>query len=137
MMFVVWDVYMVGVLGWLMMINLMVVLLSLLVDVKGDLLVVSFLGELMLIVEWGENELFMLLMRVVWVYYFMVLMREILELEKEGLCLRDFVRVDKFYEEVVLIEKKMLFFFRLENLDMRFDDREDCYWLLLVRVILL
>ncbi|CAP71055.1 uncharacterized protein PODANS_6_4250 [Podospora anserina S mat+] len=133
MTLVVWDVHMAGVLGRPTTINLTAVPPSLPVDVKGDSPVASPSGELMPIVERGENEPPTPLTRAVWAYHLMAPMREILELEKEGPCPRDFARVDKLHEEVVSIEKKTPPFFRLENPDTRFDDREDCYWLPLAR----
>ncbi|VBB83657.1 Putative Protein similar to C1F7.11c of Schizosaccharomyces pombe [Podospora comata] len=136
MTLVVWDVHMAGVLGRPTTINLTAVPPSLPVDVKGDSPGASPSGELMPIVERGENEPPTPLTRAVWAYHLMAPMREILELEKEGPCPRDFGRVDKLHEEVVSIEKKTPPFFRLENPDTRFDDREDCYWLPLARVIL-
>ncbi|KAK0732709.1 hypothetical protein B0T21DRAFT_452261 [Apiosordaria backusii] len=137
MTLVVWDVHMAGVLGRPTTINLTAVPPSLPVDAKGDMPgAVSPAGELMPIVERGENEPPTPLTRALWAYHIMAPMREILELEKEGACPRDFGRVDRLHEEVVSIERKTPPFFRLENPDTRWDDREDCYWLPLARVIL-
>ncbi|KAK4205793.1 hypothetical protein QBC40DRAFT_2238 [Triangularia verruculosa] len=136
MTLVVWDVHMAGVLGRPTTINLTAVPPSLPVDVKGDSPGASPSGELMPIVERGENEPPTPLTRALWAYHIMAPMREILELEKEGACPRDFGRVDRLHEEVVSIESKTPSFFRLENPDTRWDDKEDCYWLPLARVIL-
>ncbi|KXX73837.1 Multidrug resistance regulator 1 [Madurella mycetomatis] len=76
------------------------------------------------------------LTRAIWGHHLVALLQEIMEMEKEGPCPRDFGRVDKVHNDVLGLEARMPAYFRLENPDTRFDALPECYWLPLSRVIM-
>lgn len=84
----------------------------------------------------GEEEPPTPLTRAIWGHHLVALLQEIMELEKEGPCPRDFGRVDRVHNGVLDLEARMPAYFRLENPDTRFDALPECYWLPLSRVIM-
>ncbi|KAK1760644.1 fungal-specific transcription factor domain-containing protein [Echria macrotheca] len=84
----------------------------------------------------GENDPPTPLTRAICAYHVMLPLREIVELEKEGPCPKDFGKVDALHRRMLEIEAKTPAFFRLDNPDTRFDDHPDCYWLPAVRATL-
>lgn len=76
------------------------------------------------------------LTRALWAYETMVILRDILDLEKEGPCPKSFNKVDHIHEELVNLAERTPPYFRLENPDTTFDEHPDCYWVPLVRATL-
>ncbi|KAK0634675.1 humps family-domain-containing protein [Bombardia bombarda] len=73
------------------------------------------------------------LTRLLWGHQIMSPLREVLELEKEGPCPKDFTKIDKLHQRMVEIEERTPAYFRRDNPDTRFDDLPECYWLPYVR----
>lgn len=84
----------------------------------------------------SENDPPTPLTRAIWAYHVMAPLREIVELEKEGACPKDFSKVDALHQRMLEIEAQTPPYFRLENPDTTFDDHPDCYWLPFVRATL-
>ncbi|GAB1313589.1 Multidrug resistance regulator 1 [Madurella fahalii] len=76
------------------------------------------------------------LTRAIWGHYLIAPLQEIMEMEKEGPCPKDFGRVEKVHKELLDLEARMPAYFRLENPDTRFDAVPDCYWLPISRVLM-
>lgn len=76
------------------------------------------------------------LTRALWACHLMRPLKDILELEKEGPCPKDFERVDRVHNELLELDARTPAYFRLENPDTRFDALPECDWLPLARVIL-
>ncbi|KAK3386907.1 fungal-specific transcription factor domain-containing protein [Podospora didyma] len=76
------------------------------------------------------------LTRALWAYHTMHPLLEVLKLEKEGPCPKDFSRVDKLHQQLLDLEEVTPPYFRLENPDTTFDDDPQCYWLPFVRATL-
>lgn len=57
------------------------------------------------------------------------LLKDILALETEGPCPRDYAKVEKLHAEVLNTLGALPAYFRSENPDTSFDSRPDCYWL--------
>ncbi len=76
------------------------------------------------------------LTRSIWAHHVMNPLREVLDLEKEGPCPKDFSKVEKLHQKLVDIEAQTPAYFRLENPDTRFDNDPDCYWVPFVRATL-
>ncbi len=76
------------------------------------------------------------LTRALWAYETMAPLRDILDMEKEGPCPKNFVRVDQVHETLLMMEEHTPPYFRLENPDTRFDSYPECYWLPFVRATL-
>ncbi|KAK3944540.1 OMPdecase-domain-containing protein, partial [Diplogelasinospora grovesii] len=76
------------------------------------------------------------LTRALWAYQIMCPLRDILELEKEGPCPKDFSKVDQLHQRLLELEAQTPPYFRLENPDMRFDELPGCYWIPYVRATL-
>ncbi|KAJ9133583.1 OMPdecase-domain-containing protein [Pleurostoma richardsiae] len=76
------------------------------------------------------------LTRALWAYEMMRPLHDILELEKEGPCPKNFDRVDKVHQGLLDLEARTPAYFRLENPDTRFDDLPECYWIPFVRATL-
>jgi hypothetical protein len=84
----------------------------------------------------GENDPPTPLTRSLWTYCLARPMKEIMEMEKDGPCPKDFARVDRLHNELLDLDARTPSFFRLENPDTRFDALPECSWLPLARVIL-
>ncbi|KAL1881989.1 hypothetical protein VTK73DRAFT_3318 [Phialemonium thermophilum] len=76
------------------------------------------------------------LTRSIWAYRIMSMLPEILDLEKDGPCPKDFSKVDSLHERLVGIEEQIPGYFRLENPDKRFDALPECFWLKYTRASL-
>lgn len=84
----------------------------------------------------GENDPPTPLTRALWAYRTIAPLREILALEKEGPCPRDFSKVDRIHRELQELEARTPPFFRREKPDKRFDRLPQCSWVPLVRATL-
>ncbi len=76
------------------------------------------------------------LTRSIWSHHALAPLREVLDLEKEGPCPKDFSKVDKLHQKLLDIEAQTPAYFRLDNPDTRYDDLPECYWLPSVRATL-
>ncbi|KAH6620697.1 hypothetical protein B0J18DRAFT_204613 [Chaetomium sp. MPI-SDFR-AT-0129] len=74
--------------------------------------------------------------RALWQYMVLRPLKEIIEMEKDGPCPKDFARVDRLHNELLDLDARMPAYFRLENPDTRFDALPECAWLPLSRVIM-
>lgn len=63
-------------------------------------------------------------------------MREILELEQDGPCPKDYSKVDRVHQMCLDLDEATPAYFRLENPDRKWDDNPSCYWLQSVRFYL-
>ncbi|KAK4233859.1 OMPdecase-domain-containing protein [Achaetomium macrosporum] len=131
MTLVVWDLHMACVLGRPTTTNLGMAPPSLPVDapVPKD-------RSKTPVVPRCENEPPTPLTRELWTYHIIQPLKEVLELQKEGPCPKDFSRVDRLHNEVLHLDASMPAFFRLQNPDTRFDGLPQCYWINLARAIL-
>lgn len=84
----------------------------------------------------GDNDPPTPLTRAIWAYTVMRPLRDIIELESEGPCPKDFSRVDAIHQQLVELEDRTPAYFRLENPDNRFDHLPECHWLPSVRASL-
>lgn len=73
------------------------------------------------------------LTRTLWVYRTTMALRDIIELEKDGPCPKDFDKVDKVHQSLDELEAQTPAYFRIENPDTRYDDLPECFWVPLVR----
>ncbi|POS71390.1 fungal specific transcription factor domain-containing protein [Diaporthe helianthi] len=73
------------------------------------------------------------LTRTLWVYRTTMALRDIIELEKDGPCPKDFHQVDEVHESLERLEAETPAFFRTKNPDTRWDDLPECFWVPLVR----
>lgn len=71
--------------------------------------------------------------RTLWMFENTMALRDIMELEKEGPCPKDFSKVDKIHQRLVEFEAKTPAFFRTENPDTRYDDLPECFWVPMIR----
>jgi len=83
----------------------------------------------------GENDPPTPVTRTIWAYHIMRPLREILEMEKDGPCPKDFSRVDRLHNELLDLDARTPAYFRLENPDTRFDSLPECSWLPLSSVV--
>ncbi|KAK3371551.1 fungal-specific transcription factor domain-containing protein [Lasiosphaeria ovina] len=84
----------------------------------------------------GENDSPTPLTRSLWAHEIMLPLREVLELEKEGPCPKDFGRVDRLHQELLDLDARTPSWFRMVNPDTRFDSLPECHWLPYVRTTL-
>jgi hypothetical protein len=84
----------------------------------------------------GENDPPTPLTKALWAHRLMGVMHEIIQLEKEGPCPKDFGRVDKIHNELFEIVEQLPACFRLENPDTQWDHLPECHWLPLTRLII-
>jgi hypothetical protein len=131
MTLVLWDLHMACVLGRPTTTNLNMAPPSLPVDapVPKD-------RSKTPVVPRGEYDPPTPLSRALWSYHLMQPLKEILDLEKDGPCPKDFSSVDKLHNELVDLEARTPSYFRVENPDTRFDPLPECHWLPVARVIL-
>lgn len=73
------------------------------------------------------------LTRALWAYRCMAPLRDILDLERDGPCPKDFSKVDEMERRLRELQDQTPPYFRLENPDERFDSLPECYWLPYVR----
>jgi hypothetical protein len=85
----------------------------------------------------GDEDCPTPLTRALWSYQLMSPLRDILALEKEGPCPKDFSKVDALHQRLLDLEASTPPYFRLENPDTRFDGNPGCQWLPDVRNTLL
>ncbi|KAL2157820.1 hypothetical protein VTH06DRAFT_5089 [Thermothelomyces fergusii] len=130
MTLVQWDVHMASVLGRPTTTDLRMTPPSLPVDAPAPRV-----RSKTPVLPRGENDPPTPLTRTIWAYHVTRPLKEILELEKEGPCPKDFGRVDRLHDELLDLEARTPAFFRLENPDTRFDSLPECAWLPLARVI--
>ncbi|KAL0940865.1 fungal specific transcription factor domain-containing protein [Colletotrichum truncatum] len=76
------------------------------------------------------------LTRGIWAFKLVGPMREILELEHDGPCPKDYAKVDRVHQMCMELDEMAPAYFRLENPDRRWDDEPSCYWLQSVRFYL-
>ncbi|KAE9575870.1 hypothetical protein CGMCC3_g8108 [Colletotrichum fructicola] len=69
------------------------------------------------------------LTRGIWAFKLVGPMREILELEHDGPCPKDYSKVDRVHQMCMELDETTPAYFRLENPDRRWDDEPSCYWL--------
>ncbi|KAL2020765.1 hypothetical protein VTK56DRAFT_7963 [Thermocarpiscus australiensis] len=84
----------------------------------------------------GENDPPTPLTKSIWAYRVVRPLMEILELEKEGPCPKDFRRVDRLHDELLDLAARTPPCLRPENPDTRFDALPACYWLPMARLVL-
>jgi hypothetical protein len=58
---------------------------------------------------------------------------DIMNLEKEGPCPKDFSKVDQIHQQLLDLEEETPPCFRIENPDKRYDLLPECYWVPYVR----
>jgi hypothetical protein len=63
-------------------------------------------------------------------------LREVLDLEKDGPCPKDFSKVDRVHQQLLELGEKTPAYFRVENPDERFDSLPECYWIKYIRATL-
>jgi len=63
-------------------------------------------------------------------------MRDILDLEQDGPCPKDYTKVDKVYAQCMALSEAIPAYFRLENPDTRWDEHPECFWIPSVRFYL-
>jgi hypothetical protein len=83
-----------------------------------------------------ENDPPTPLTRCLWAYRIMSPLRDILNLEKEGPCPKDFSKIDRIHQQLLELEEQTPSYFRLQNPDKRFDWLPECYWIPYVRATL-
>ncbi|KAF6840475.1 fungal specific transcription factor domain-containing protein [Colletotrichum plurivorum] len=76
------------------------------------------------------------LTRGIWAFKLVGPMREILELEHDGPCPKDYSKIDRVHQMCVELDETTPAYFRLENPDVRWDNEPSCYWLQSVRFYL-
>ncbi|KAB5585457.1 fungal-specific transcription factor domain-containing protein [Coniochaeta sp. 2T2.1] len=76
------------------------------------------------------------LTRAIWAFTIMRPLREIMDLESDGPCPKDFSKVDAIHQRLLDLEDQTPAYFRLENPDNRFDHLPECHWLPSVRASL-
>lgn len=74
-----------------------------------------------------------LMTRTLYIHKISIALKDIVELEKEGPCPKDFSKIDRLHEKLLELEEQTPAFFRRENPDTRYDDLPDCFWIPLVR----
>ncbi|KAK4101910.1 hypothetical protein N658DRAFT_448267 [Parathielavia hyrcaniae] len=127
-----WDIHMAAVLGRPTNISLSMAPPSLPVDAP-----VSKDPSTTPVRPRGGNDPPTPLTRAIWSHHLMEPLKEIVELEKEGPCPRDFARVDRLHHQLLDVDARTPSFFRLSHPDTRFDDLPECRgWLPAVRVLL-
>ncbi|KAK3297982.1 uncharacterized protein B0H64DRAFT_358150 [Chaetomium fimeti] len=131
MVLVMWDLHMASVLGRPTSTDLTMASPSLPVDAPTP----SNRSKTPILPR-GENDPPTPLTRALWSYHTLRPLKEIIEMEKDGPCPKDFARVDRLHNELLDIDARTPAFFRLENPDTRFDALPECHWLPLARVIL-
>ncbi|KAK4122876.1 hypothetical protein N657DRAFT_575086 [Parathielavia appendiculata] len=127
-----WDIHMASVLGRPTNINLSMAPPSLPVDapVPKDRSKTPVRPR-------GESDPPTPLTRAIWSHHLMSPLKEIIELEKEGPCPKDFTRVDRLHNQLLELDARTPSYFRMQNPDTRFDDLPECrVWLPMVRVML-
>ncbi|KAK4155044.1 OMPdecase-domain-containing protein [Chaetomidium leptoderma] len=131
MTLVSWDVHMASVLGRPTATNLCIAEPSLPVDapVPKDRSTTPILPR-------SENDPPTPLTRLLWGYNIARPLKEILDMEKDGPCPKDFARVERLHSELLELDARTPPCLRLENPDTRFDALPECHWLPLARVVL-
>ncbi|KAK1963876.1 fungal-specific transcription factor domain-containing protein [Colletotrichum sublineola] len=76
------------------------------------------------------------LTRGIWAFRLVAPMREILELEQDGPCPKDYSKVDRVHQMCLDLDEATPAYFRLENPDRKWDNDPSCYWLQSVRFYL-
>jgi len=56
-------------------------------------------------------------------------MREIMDMERQGACPKDFSKVDEMHQRCIDVDSMAPPYFRFENPDTRWDDHPECYWM--------
>lgn len=80
-----------------------------------------------------ENEPPSLMTRTLYIYNVCMALKDIVELEKEGPCPKDFSKVDRLHEKMLELDAQTPAYFRKQNPDTRYDDLPECFWIPLVR----
>ena len=65
----------------------------------------------------------------IWMLRMLDPLRDVLEMEKEGPCPRDFSKVDRIHQKILDIEEEKPALLRADNPDTRWDNEPDLYWL--------
>lgn len=84
----------------------------------------------------GEHDPPTPLTRTLWGYYLTSQLRDILDLEKEGPCPKDFSKIDKIHERLLDMQDQTPAYFRVEHPDTRFDALPECHWIPYARALL-
>lgn len=85
------------------------------------------------VVQRSESDPPSLITRVLYTVRITTALKDIIELEKEGPCPKDFSKVDRVHQSLLDIDKQTPAYFRKENPDTRFDDLPECFWVPLMR----
>lgn len=85
------------------------------------------------ITQRSENDPPSLMTRTLYIHKIAEVLKDIVDLEKEGPCPKDFTKVDRLHEQLVTLDAETPAFFRRENPDTRYDDLPECFWVPLVR----
>lgn len=80
-----------------------------------------------------ENEPPTLMTRTLYVFRTTIMLHDIMELQKEGPCPKDFSKVDRLHEKLLELEAQTPAYFRKNNPDTRYDDLPECFWIPRVR----
>ncbi|EAQ86944.1 hypothetical protein CHGG_08197 [Chaetomium globosum CBS 148.51] len=131
MMLILWDLHMASVLGRPTSVDLNMAGPSLPVDAPTPRI-----RSKTPVVPRGEHDPPTPVTRALWAHHILRPLKEIIELEKDGPCPKDFARVDRLHNELLEIDARTPAYFRLENPDTRFDALPECHWLPLARVVL-
>jgi hypothetical protein len=84
----------------------------------------------------GESDPPTPVTRAIWTYHLLAPLKDIIELEKDGPCPKNFVRVDRVHRELLDLDARTPPFLRRENPDTQWDALPECHWLPLGRIIL-
>ncbi|KAF3766030.1 hypothetical protein M406DRAFT_226327, partial [Cryphonectria parasitica EP155] len=85
------------------------------------------------VVQRSDNDPPSLTTRTLYTFQITLALKDIVDLEKEGPCPKDFSKVDRLHEKLVELEAQTPAFFRQENPDTRFDNLADCFWVPMAR----
>lgn len=85
------------------------------------------------VVQRSEDDPPSRMTRTLWIFKNTIALKDIIELEKDGPCPKDFSKVDKIHRKLLEFEAQTPAFFRTENPDTRYDDLPECFWIPMIR----
>lgn len=85
------------------------------------------------VIQRSENDPPSLITRTLYIYKITMALKDIVDLEKEGPCPKDFSKVDRLHERLLGLQAETPAVFRRENPDTRYDDLPECSWIPLAR----
>jgi hypothetical protein len=66
------------------------------------------------------------LTRSIWAFKLMSPLRDILDLEQDGACPKDYSKVDRIHQTCLELDEATPAYFRIDNPDRRWDDHPEC-----------